>query len=347
MQDLLFEVRRDFRVVRLTKNDAEDVTDHLNHFKGLVTSCEEMYPRIGDWLEERVIPGLRTPERVAFVGYLDEKPVVSAVVKRGKDAKFCHLKIKDELQDLRLGEVFMSLMTLEVRKIAGEIHFTLPESLWETKKEFFKSFGFHNAVLAHTQYRLFDNELRCSAAFSVVWKAVLEKLPKIGNAFSVGGYSLGEGLLLSIKPTYAIRIVDGLKTVEIRRKFSKRWEGHRVCLYASKPIGALVGEAKIKSVTLGKPMWIWEMFNSSIGTNKEEFDAYVGSAQEVYAIQLTDILPYKAQIPLSQLTHLLSEELRPPQSYCTLEKNKPWAGAVSVAALLHGSFRDPEMFALK
>ena len=44
-------------------------------------------------------------------------------------------------------------------------------------------------------------------------------------------------------------------------------------------------------------------------------------------------------VPLSQLESLLNEQdLRPPQSYLSLETNIDWTRAVSVAELLHNRF---------
>jgi len=338
--------KMNFRVVRLTRRDASAETDDLRNFRRLVLSCEELYPGIDRWLQDKVLPGLGTPNRAAFVGYLDENPVISAVVKPGKESKFCHLKISDDLQNLNLGEVFMSVMAAEVRSIAEEVHLTLPESLWEAKREFFKSFGFPQAVPAQIQYRLFDNELRCSASFKAVWKSVLEKLPKIAREFSIAGYSLCDGVLLSIQPEYAEKIMEGKKRIELRKKFSRKWEGERVCFYASRPVAALVGEARIRKINVDKPAHIWETYYSDIGSSKDKFDAYVGTATEIYALELTDVVPYRNWIPISQLTHLLDNDLVPPQSYCSIQNSESWSAAVSVAGLLHGITRNPGAMAL-
>jgi len=48
----------------------------------------------------------------------------------------------------------------------------------------------------------------------------------------------------------------------------------------------------------------------------------------------------KLEIPRSRLSYLIESDLKPPQSYCTLDKNKPWFKAVSIAALLQANFRN-------
>src|SRR5438128_1633538 len=122
-------VKDNFQVVRLAEGDIKHRSDHFRTLRNLILENEPMYPKIGEWISGKVTPGLRSAERVAFVGYLGEKPVVSAVVKRGTTAKFCHLRISEGVQNAHLGEVFFALMANEVRDLAKNVYFTLPDSL--------------------------------------------------------------------------------------------------------------------------------------------------------------------------------------------------------------------------
>jgi predicted transcriptional regulator len=333
MEDL-FNQKGNFQVVRLSEADACGDTDHLRRLRELVLENEPMYPNIKKWFDEKVITGLKASKRIGYVGYLDGKPAVSAIVRRGEDAKFCHLRIKDELQDINLGEAFFALMGLEVRGFSKEVHFTIPEGLWEKKNRFFKSFGFEKAVKAGHQYRLFEDELWCSSGFDRVWTAILKKLPKIARAFFVNGQSLESGLLMSIKTEYARKVVSGEKKVEIRRKFSKKWRGSKVSIYASGRERSLVGDALIKDVVVDGPENVWERFSDQIGCTKKEFDKYTESKNKVYAIVLEDAVPYPKSISIKEVSSLTRENLRPPQNYYNLNNNAKWADAVSLAASL-------------
>jgi len=339
-------VKENFQIVRLAEGDVRCKSDHLANFENLILANQRMYPEIERWYSNKVLPGIRQEERVAFIGYLNEKPAVSAVVKKGSDAKFCHLRIHENLHDSNLGEVFFSLMALEIRDLAKGIHFTLPESLWKEKGQFFQSFGFRSAELAEAQYRLFDRELACSAAFPAVWDSVLQKIPKLADLYAFGGFAADNQLLMSMKPEFADRIMRRKKTVELRRKFSTRWIGHRINIYASAPVMGLMGEARIAGVVVNKPEMIWDRFHDQIGCSRPEFDAYVAGTDEVYAIELDEVRPYLEGVSLGQISHLIKEHLTPPQSYFTLEKNKPWAKAVSLAAYLHGCFKSTMSLAL-
>lgn len=345
MPSALF-VKENFQIVRLAEGDVRCKSDHLANFEDLILANQRMYPEIERWYSSKVLPGIRQDERVAFIGYLNEKPAVSAVVKKGSNAKFCHLRLHEDIQESNLGEVFFSLMALEIRDLAKGIHFTLPESLWKEKGQFFQSFGFRSAELAEAQYRLFNRELACSAAFPEVWDSVLHKIPKLADMYSFGGFSGGNQLLMSVKPEFAERIMRRKKTVELRRKFSTRWIGHTINIYASAPVMSLIGEARIAGVVTNKPGVIWERFHNQVGCSRAEFDAYAAGADELYAIELDDVRPYRNGLSLIQMSHLVKEHLTPPQSYMTLEKNKPWAKAVSLAAYLHGCFKSTMSLAL-
>lgn len=336
--DQLFSTKADFSIVRLSEYDVRGLSDHFMDLRELILRNEQMYPGIDRWLDEKVIPGLSNSERIGYIGYLDEVPAVSAVVKRGESSKFCHLKIREDLQDKHLGEAFFCLMALEARNAAKEVHFTLPESLWVNEKKFFVSFGFDNAIKAGHQYRLFEDELRCSSPFETVWKTVVEKLPKIARAFSINGGSCEARMLMSVKPENATRILSGRKRVEIRRRFSKKWSGCRISIYASKPRCSVVGDALVSEVILDNRQRIWERFGERIGCTREQFDDYARTAEVLYAIILDDVIPYERELSLSEASQAVNETLRPPQGYRSLETSKGWAEAVSIGAFIERSF---------
>jgi predicted transcriptional regulator len=339
--ETLFPVQQNFHIVRLTEEDAARSTDALKMFGEQLSLNEEMYPDIKKWLRNKVIPGLRDGSRVAYLGFEGELPILTAVVKRGEHSKFCHLRIASEFQDLHLGEVFFSIMALEIRNTSKEIHFTLPEGLWEKRREFFTNFGFRDVTRARTQYRLFEKELRTSAPFWDVWRAARKRIPRLMNCFSINSYTMSPNLLLSVKPEFANHLMSGEKTIEVRRRFNRRWLGARVAIYASSPERALVGEATIHDVKSAPPGEIWHQYGRQIGCTHKDFQAYAGTSEKLFAIQLQDVIPYVSKMPVCQFEYLLEEELTPPQSHCEIRENHSWGKAISIAALLHGCQRLP------
>ena len=154
----------------------------------------------------------------------------------------------------------------------------------------------------------------------------------------MNGQSPENRILISIRPKYARKILSGRKKVEVRRMFSEKWEGSKVTIYASGHERSLVGEALIKDVVFDKPENVWERFSDQIGCTKEEFDKYTESKNKVYAIVLQDAVPYQKSISIKEISSLMKENLRPPQNYYNLNHNAKWAKAVSIGALLQGSF---------
>jgi predicted transcriptional regulator len=329
-------IAQDFRVARIGGVDAKGESDHFYRLRSLILSNEKMYPRIDKWFDNKVKPGLVARTRVAFIGYINNRPLVSAVLKGGANTKICHLRVGEEFQDKNLGEVMMMLMAIAAKPRAREVHFTLPEGLWYRKREFWESFGFNDATKAGTQYRLFETEFRCSAPYEEFWRAVLAKLPKLSSNFMLEGYSNNRGLVMSIQPKYAEAILSGNKRVEIRRKFSHKWQGETIKIYASKPKCAILGEARISKIVEGSPAEIWKANHGELGCSKSEFDAYTGSLPTVYAIHVDDVIPYQRPVALREAREYIGKEITPPQSYCTLAANPGWAEAVSVTNLLQG-----------
>lgn len=341
--ETLFCLKSEFRIVGLNEDDALLRSDALRDLRDLVVSTGDMYPSIERWFDEKVVPGLKRAERFAFVAYEGENPVASAVLKRGERSKFCHVRVKEDFQDRDLGQMFFTLMTLQVLHHAKEIHFTLPESLWCRRGRFFQSFGFSSVDAAQRQYRRGNEELVCSAPISSVWSALVEKIPRLAGKFSVPGWSLAAGLLMSVRPKYVDRIFAGEKQIEIRKSFSEKWVGSKVALYASRPTKALVGQATVGSAISGHPDNIWAEFHDRAGCSREEFESYVGSVGRVWAIELVDVAPYTCRATLSQISELLQQDLRPPQSYCSVSggKNGAWSSAISLAGLLHAGLGRP------
>jgi predicted transcriptional regulator len=158
----------------------------------------------------------------------------------------------------------------------------------------------------------------------------------------MNGQSSECGIVMSIRAKYARKILSGQKKVEVRRMFSKKWKGSKVTIYASGCERSLVGEALIKDVIFDKPENIWERFSDQIGCAKEEFDKYTISKNKVYAIVLGDAVPYQKSISIKEVSSLMKENLRPPQNYYNLNNNAKWAEAISMGALLQGSFGTSE-----
>ncbi|MDK6305002.1 ASCH domain-containing protein, partial [Lactobacillus crispatus] len=119
-------------------------------------------------------------------------------------------------------------------------------------------------------------------------------------------------ILLSIKPKYVSSIMNGTKKFEFRRKIFKRKDVDTVVVYATKPIGKVVGEFEIKQVISDTPKSIWNMTAQYAGLDKLDFYNYFEGLDEAFAIQISKVTPYKKQLDLSELE---DGNLKAPQSF--------------------------------
>lgn len=109
-------------------------------------------------------------------------------------------------------------------------------------------------------------------------------------------------LLVSIRPEYASKILDGQKTVELRRRFPEaRAIGATILIYSSSPVQAIVGYATIKDVLRLPVKSIWQEHAVAACISKADFDAYFAGLTEGYAILLTDVKPLSNQLKANDL----------------------------------------------
>jgi predicted transcriptional regulator len=120
--------------------------------------------------------------------------------------------------------------------------------------------------------------------------------------------------ILSIKPEYAARIVEGLKTVELRRRFPfGAATDARMFIYSSAPVQALIGYATILDVERLEIEEIWEKYSSVAFIERSDFDEYFRGRTKGFVIRLGQPVRLVTPIALSTLKAELG--FTPPQSF--------------------------------
>lgn len=333
----LFTIENKIEIVEIKADDIIKQSDLYKLAHELFKKHEDKYPNIEQWFKTKVSPGIKNQERALYIGLNNNNPIATAVVKRGEESKFCHLHIDKELRHQNIGDIFFILMSIFVKRNAKDVHFSLPEGLWEEKKNFFNSFGFENISKYKTQYRNDEEELTTSVNFQTLWEKVLLKLPELINQFTPHPDSPLNGIVMSIHPNYSKQIMKGEKIIEIRKKFNSKWKNHVVTIYSSSPVKELIGYATIKNIVEDKPDIIWSKHADELGCSKSEFDGYTKDAEKVYAIFLSDINKFHNNLSLSYLSLFFDKKIYPPQSYSSV-KDTEWKNIISVAEILHGRF---------
>ena len=130
--------------------------------------------------------------------------------------------------------------------------------------------------------------------------------------------------IISIKPKYVELILRGEKTVEVRRGALKFPLGEPVLVYATKPIGQIVGVFTTGRVT----SYCREFAQKSLhlieaaALSEEEYRRYIDGAKAVTAIHLSAVWKLRRPVTIGEMQEHL-QNWRPPQSWreCTAREN--------------------------
>jgi predicted transcriptional regulator len=123
-----------------------------------------------------------------------------------------------------------------------------------------------------------------------------------------------KNVLLSIKPKFALQIIDGTKTIELRRKFpTETVIGGIAVIYASSPLQKIIGYAFIKNVSFLTADKIWSKYGEESKVQKDFFYKYYDNLTHGFAIHLEKPLQLKRQLSLRELKN--EYDINPPQSY--------------------------------
>jgi predicted transcriptional regulator len=117
--------------------------------------------------------------------------------------------------------------------------------------------------------------------------------------------------IISIYPGYADAILDGTKTIELRRRVPELANGTRLWIYATRPTAAVVGVATISDVKRAHPRTIWRKHRDGAGVDHASFVEYFQGAQEAVAILLAAVKRV-GPITIEELREI-RDRFHPPQ----------------------------------
>jgi predicted transcriptional regulator len=115
-------------------------------------------------------------------------------------------------------------------------------------------------------------------------------------------------VLMSVRPVYADAILDGTKTVELRRRRPSFGIGTQVLVYSSSPHQELRGTFDVAGLISDDPDSLWKQVGARAGIDRATFDAYFSDCTEAHAIEIEN----PRRIKPARLG------IRPPQSYLFL-----------------------------
>ena len=120
-------------------------------------------------------------------------------------------------------------------------------------------------------------------------------------------------ILMSIKPEFVEKILNGEKKYEYRKTLPKK-NIDKIIIYSTYPIKKIVGEVEVKNVLIDNIDVIWSKTKNYSGTNKEFFLSYYKNKNKAIAYELGEIKLYNPPLLLSDFNIKFS-----PQSFIYLD----------------------------
>jgi predicted transcriptional regulator len=121
---------------------------------------------------------------------------------------------------------------------------------------------------------------------------------------------------MSIRPEFADAILTGTKLVEFRKRRLAP-DVTTVLIYATMPVGRVVGVFEVDGYDTGSPSAVWERHKAHAGISRRGFRAYYSGTRTAVALLVRDARRLDRPPTLSAL----DPGLRAPQSFCYLELN--------------------------
>jgi predicted transcriptional regulator len=121
-------------------------------------------------------------------------------------------------------------------------------------------------------------------------------------------------LWLSVQPRFANAILDGTKTVELRRTRIDVSHGDLVLVYESSPTMQVSGIFWVDFIIDGPLSAIWALTRTRCGVTREEFSDYFAGAETAVAIYVDSAQRLRRPVPLARLREMWPG-FHVPQSY--------------------------------
>ncbi len=112
-----------------------------------------------------------------------------------------------------------------------------------------------------------------------------------------------EDILISVEHRYVMRMLSGLKKVELRRRAPRVQRGTTVWIYSKSPQAVVTAVARIGDVFSAAPVALWGKCSGIAGISKQDFDAYFAGATLGWAIYLEEVKRLPKAVTLASLRH--------------------------------------------
>jgi len=266
--------------------------DYVN-IRDFLLESSSVYPGIECWWDNRVRPGLERDQRVVLVADTGSSLEGLFIGKPGKLAKLCTLRLRDSVRNQGVGRV---LVTEGLSRLLAphceRFHVTVSEAAEEGCAAFFESIGFRQIAVAPNRYLTGVDEFIYACPRDEVEETINSELSEGMERmlFWVIPRQIPKEqvLLMSLRPEFARLVLEGRKTIELRRKFSKKYEGATAVFYITSPVQQFMFTATVAQVDHGPKECLWDAYHGECGIAQPVFDRYFSGTSYGYAIHLSN-----------------------------------------------------------
>jgi len=302
--------------------------------RDFLLESSQLYPDIESWWHNRVRPTVEQGRRIALVVDSGTSFEGLLIAKPGESAKLCALRLRESARNQGIGRVLLTegLNRLLVHN-PSRFHVTISEGAEEGCVAFFESIGFRRIAIEPNRYRAGVDEFIYSCSKQEITEAINNQLAQglERTLFGVNPVQMPNEhiLLMSLRPEFAELMLQGRKTVEFRRRFSKRHEGAMIVFYITHPVKQFMFTATIVKVDHRQKEQLWCNYQEQGGISRSIFDQYFSDTCYGYAIQLSNVRRIPNRLGLKQAQEIYPE-LRAPQSFQRLKPRSPLVRALNL-----------------
>ncbi len=299
--------------------------DHTK-IRDFLLESSALYPEIGHWWENRVCPTIEQGKRIVLV--VDSgRSLEGLFIGKIDSAKLCTLRLRESVRNQGIGRVLVAEGIRHLlRSKSSKFHVTVSEGAEEGCAPLFESIGFRRIAVERNRYLPGVDEFIYSCEKDEIVEAVNNELSFVmeRTLFGVLPRQMPNEntLLMSLRPEFAELILRGHKTIEFRRKFSKKYQGATIVFYITRPVKRFMFMAVIEQVDHQQKTRLWKTHKHNGGISEDLFDRYFSGTDFGYAIRLSNIRNIPNQLDLKRAQQIYPR-LRPPQSFQRLERKSP------------------------
>ena len=123
-------------------------------------------------------------------------------------------------------------------------------------------------------------------------------------------------VLISIKPEYVDKILNGTKKYEYRKMLAKK-DVSSLIIYSTWPVMKIVGEVEVVGTIEMSPSSLWEKTKKEAGISRKKYREYFQGRKKAYAYVLGIVTQYESDKKLVDIG-----VQQAPQSFIYFKKEK-------------------------